>query len=45
MIKWFLNYYKETEDLGQPHHRNFPRFFLTAHLEGNEEGNKETQNT
>ena len=45
-MQWFLNCYEGAEDLGQPHHSNFRRlFFLSAHQEGKEEGNKETQNT
>ena len=38
-MQWFLNYYKGTEDLGQPHQGNFPRIFFPAHQEGEEEGN------
>jgi len=44
-MQWFLKYYEETEDLGQSHHSNFPRLFLSAHQEGEEDWNKETQNT
>ena len=42
-MQQFLNYYKATENLSQPQHRNFHRlYFLPARQVGEEEGNKET---